>query len=70
MNHDIAHEEKQNAALRLLAGAIEGVAAHIGYHLKLRGQLEEILGVGEAPAEPAAEPAPPPEAAVAPAEPA
>lgn len=59
MKHDLAHEEKQNEAIRLLAKAIEDVADQCGW-LGAKGlaeQAEAILATDEqesdAPAVPA-----------------
>jgi hypothetical protein len=50
MKHDTAHEERQNAALRMLAGAVQGVAASHGTHTgDLVGRVNELLGADEAP---------------------
>ena len=58
MHHDLAHEEKQNAALRALA---KHVASLLSYeHIKAGadpvGEVEAILGADEAPDGPASEP--------------
>jgi hypothetical protein len=41
IHHDTAHEERQNAAIRMLAAAVSQVAAHNG-HSGLRSLLIDI----------------------------
>jgi hypothetical protein len=45
MKHDLAHEERQNAAIRLLALALSQVAANSGHsgHKTLVDEVEAVL---------------------------
>lgn len=50
MPHDLAHEEKQNKALRELAGAVAGLAGKVGAPdvVKIVARVQAILSDDEA----------------------
>jgi hypothetical protein len=53
MKHDLAHEERQNAAIRLLALALSQVAANSGHsgHKTLVDEVEAVLAAKPEPEE-------------------
>lgn len=58
MEHNIAHEEKQNRALLAIAAAVDGVARHVGAYAHATKDVQAILGDEVEEVEPVATEAP------------